>query len=423
VNGHIDILRSMGIATLIGALIGLEREYTHQLKGEKGFAGLRTFMFYALLGNVSAWLTKIVSPAMLPLGFAALALLVTVTYFRGSMMEWTDRGMTTEVAALLTFLLGALVATGEVETAVAVGVIVAVLLSAKPALLRWVERITTEDIYTTLKFAVITFVVLPILPNHHYGPLQAFNPHEIWIMVVLISGVSFLGYVAYKLYGPERGIALSGLLGGLASSTAVSLSFGRRSKDNPALAKGCAMAITVASTVMVARIAVLVAVVQISLFRYLWIPLVALGVSGVATSLWLWRGSRHDTSIEGGLEIQNPFRLTTVIAFGVAFALVLFLVKAADRFLPVTGTPMIAAISGLTQVDAITLSVAKLTGPNLSANLAVGAILIAALSNTLSKALIGISVGHRNIRRPLLTALGIVFLSGLATLPIVYFLP
>jgi len=421
VTDQIDILRSMGIATLIGALIGLEREYTHQLKGEKGFAGLRTFMFYALLGNISAWLTKTTSPAMLPLGFAAVALLVGVTYLRGSMMEWTDRGMTTEVAALVTFLLGALVAAGRVEAAVAFGVIVAVLLSAKPTLLRWVERITTEDLYTTLKFAVITFVVLPILPNRHYGPLDAFNPHEIWIMVVLISGVSFLGYVAYKLYGPERGIALSGLLGGLASSTAVSLSFGRRSKDNPALAKSCAMAITVASTVMVARIAVLVVVVQPSLFRILWIPLAALGVSGVATSLWLWQGSRHDTAIEGGLEIANPFRLSTVIAFGAAFAIVLFLVKAAGKFLPVTGTPMVAAISGLTQVDAITLSVAKLTGTTFSANLAVGAILIAALSNTVSKALIGISVGDRKIRRPLLTALGIVFLSGLATLPIIYF--
>ncbi len=419
---QIEILRSMAVATLIGALIGLEREYTHQIKGEKGFAGLRTFMFYALLGNLSAWLTKILSPPMLPLAFAALAILVGVTYLRGSMMEWTDRGMTTEVAALVTFLLGALVAAGRTEAAVACGVIVAVLLSVKPALLRWVERITTEDIYTTLKFAVITFVVLPILPNRYYGPLQAFNPHEVWIMVVLISGVSFLGYVAYKLYGPERGIALSGLLGGLASSTAVALSFGRRSKDNPALAKSCAMAITMASTVMVARIAVLVAVVQPALFRFLWIPLTALGISGIATSFWLWRGSRHDTAIEGGLEIRNPFRLSTVVGFGVAFAVVLFLVKAAGRFLPVTGTPMVAAISGLTQVDAITLSVAKLTGPSLPANLAVGAILIAALSNTASKALIGITVGHRKIRRPLLTALGIVFVSGLATLPIIYFL-
>ncbi len=421
-NDQLFMLRSMVVSTLIGALIGLEREYRSRLKGDKGFAGLRTFMFYALLGNICTWLTRSVSPAMLPLGFAAMILLVSVTYFRGSMLGWTDRGMTTEVAALLTFVLGALVAAGRTETAVAVGVIIAVLLSAKPALLRWVDRITTEDMYTTLKFAVITFVVLPILPNASYGPLHAFNPHDIWLMVVLISGVSFLGYVALKILGPGRGIALSGLLGGLASSTAVALSFSRRSKDTPELSRSCALAILVASTVMAFRIAVLVGVVHPALFRILWLPLVALAASGTVMALWLWRGAKRDAASVGTLELHNPFRLSSVLTFGAAYALVLFLVKAADRFLSDAASGLVAAISGLTQVDAITLTASKLAKTTMPEETAVVVILIAALSNTAAKGLIGASVGHRRLRRPLLVSLGVMFLSGLATIPFLKYL-
>ena len=415
------MLRSMGVATLIGALIGLEREYQHRLKGEKGFAGLRTFMFFALLGNLATWLAELLDPLILPVTFLGIILLVSVTYFRGSGGE-TDRGMTTEVAALLTFLIGSLAGAGELEVAVALGVIVAVLLSAKPAFHRWVERLTTEDIYTTLKFAVVTFVVLPILPHRAYGPLQAFDPYEIWMVVVLISGISFLGYVALKLLGPNRGTGVSGLLGGLASSTAVAVSFSRRSKENPELSRSCAMAIVVASTVMVARIAVLVAVVNPSMFRVLWIPLAALGVSGTAVSTWLWKTSRHDVQKSEGMEIRNPFRLGAAIAFGAAYAVVLFLVKGAREFLPEGSTGIVAVVSGITQVDAVTLSVAKLARTSMSPNLAAAGIVLAALSNTATKALIGVVMGDRSLRRPLLVSLGIVFLCGLASLPLLYLL-
>ncbi len=414
-SDQLEILRSLAVATLIGALIGLEREYRSRLKGEKAFAGLRTFMFYALIGNLATWLSRLIDPVILPVTFVGLILLVSATYFRGSGGD-ADRGMTTEVVALITFLLGSTVAAGQTEVAVALGVIVAVLLSAKPTLLRWVEKLTPEDIYTTLKFAVVTFVVLPILPNRTFGPFDAFNPHQVWLMVVLISGVSFLGYVAFKLFGPERGIVLSGLLGGLASSTAVALSFSRRSQENPALSRGCALAIVIASTVMAARIAVLVAVIQPDLFRLLWLPLTAIALAGTGASVWLYLGARHDTRDVHELQIQNPFRLTSVLAFGAAFALVLFLVKASQHALPDAGTTLIAAISGLTQVDAITLSVSKLAGTSVSQPLAVTAVVVAALSNTLSKALIGVAGGNRRLRRPLLIGLGIIFAAGLLSL-------
>ncbi len=417
-NDQLALLTSLAISALIGALIGLEREYSHRLKREMGFAGLRTFMFFAVLGNLSTWLSRNVDPVILPVAFGALIVLLAVIYFHAS-AEAADRGMTTEVAALLTFLLGCLVSAGETEVAVALGVTIAALLSAKPALVRGVERLTTEDIYTTIKFAVIMFVVLPILPNRSYGPFAALNPYNIWLMVVLISGVSFLGYVALKLLGPHRGIAASGLLGGLASSTAVAVSFSRRSKESPEFSRSCALAIVVASTVMAARIAALVGVANPSLFRVLWLPLTAIGVSGVAVSFWLWLGSRHAPERANGLSIRNPFRLPTVIAFGAAYAVVLFVVKASIHLFPAGGAELVGAISGLTQVDAITLSVAKLARESMDPAVAGTAILFAALSNTVAKAVIGFTLGDRGIRKPLGISLGVMFLAGFATLPFI----
>jgi uncharacterized membrane protein (DUF4010 family) len=199
----------------------------------------------------------------------------------------------------------------------------------------------------------------------------------------------------------------------------VAVSFSRRSKENPEFSKSCALAIVVASTVMVARIAALVTVVNPSLFRVLWLPLAAIGISGVAVSLWLWRGSRHGLEAGSGLSIGNPFRLPTVIAFGVAYAVVLFVVKASIHLFPAGGAELVGAISGLTQVDAITLSAAKLAQDSLTPSVASTAILFAALSNTVSKLVIGFSLGDRRIRRPLGIGLAVMFVAGLATLPFI----
>lgn len=417
-NDELEILRSLGISLLIGALIGLEREYHHRLKEASGFAGLRTFMFFALLGSLATWITIKVQPLTLPVAFLGLILLSLTAYFRGS--EEQDMGMTTEVAGLLTFLLGCLVAVGEVAVAVALAVVVASLLSAKPIFMRWVKQLTPADIYTTLKFLVVSFVVLPILPNRAYGPFDAFNPYEIWLMVVLIAGVSFLGYVALKLLGPERGVALSGLLGGLASSTAVAMAFSRRSKENPEMARSSALAVLLASTVMTTRVGILSTVVYPPLVRELLIPLTAMGGAGAVASFILWRKTRKTPhNIE--LAIRNPFSLLSVLTFGVAYAVVLFLVKAFLEVFPNGGTTLVAAVSGLTQVDSITLTAAKMAREALPMQTAVLAILVAALANTASKAVIGMVWGHRAFLRPLLLGLGGMLAAGLVTILVVLF--
>jgi uncharacterized membrane protein (DUF4010 family) len=405
------LLRSLAVATLIGALIGLEREYHHRLKGEKGFAGLRTFMFFCALGNLSAWLSRTAFPYVLPVAMLGLVLLLAANYHRTSQSA-RDRGMTTEIAALLTFLLGSLVAAGETEVAVASAVVLASLLSAKPAFLRWVEGMKPEDIYTTLKFAVVTFVVLPLLPDRAFGPLDAFNPHDVWMMVVLIAGVSFLGYIVLKLLGTERGLVLTGILGGLASSTAVAVSFSRRSREDPGLVRSCSLAIVIASTIMAGRIAVLVGAVYPRLLGLLWGPLAAIALAGTLVSLVLWRGVRTEAVAARKLEIRHPFRLTSVVGFGAAYALVLFLVKAVQAFFPKGGLGVVAALSGLPQVDAMTVSAAQLAGKELSLPLAASAVMVAALANTVAKALIAVVLGHRSLRAPVLFGLGVVFAAG-----------
>jgi uncharacterized membrane protein (DUF4010 family) len=306
-----------------------------------------------------------------------------------------------------------------VEAAVALGVVIAALLSSKPVLRGWVDRLAPEDIYTTLKFAVVAFVVFPILPDRAYGPLAAINPHEIWIMVVLISGVSFLGYVALKLLGPERGVVVSGFLGGLASSTAVTLSFSRRSRENPDLAGGCALAILISSTVMVARLAVLVGVVSPALLRDLALPLGLLGGAGLLVSLVVWSQNRHAADGGGTLVIHNPFRLPTVLAFGAAYGVVVFLVKASRAFFPEGSSLLVGAISGITQVDAIALSAARLVGTDLPVRMAMATILVGALANTATKAVIAGALGDPAIRRPVYLGLGAVFAVGLACLAVV----
>jgi len=412
----LEILRQAGFALLIGALIGLEREYHHRLKGRTGFAGLRTFMFFTLMGALSARLSEDVHFIVFPVALLGLSLLLAARHYRLASGEDLDAGMTTEVAALLSFLLGAVVAVGRTDVAVALGVAVAVLLSAKPILSNWVERLTPQDIYTTLKFAVVTFVVLPFLPNQGFGPYEAFNPHEIWLMVVLISGVSFLGYVALKLLGPERGIAMSGILGGLASSTAVAVSFSRRSRETPPTSRAAAVAIVLASLIMVVRIAVEVAVVNASLLFFLWFPLLLVAVVGGVIGFFLWRSVTRRAGPAEELPVRNPFRLGAVLVFGGAYALVLFLVKAGQALLPAGSTAAVAVLSGLTQVDAITLSVSRLSQQGLDYRTAVTAILLAALSNTVAKAVIGVALGDSLIRRPLLLGLGGMFAAGLVGL-------
>lgn len=396
-----DIFLRFGAALLIGVLIGLQREHADSSEDHKLFAGIRTFALISLLGATGALVADLLDATSAFMGLiAVLGLLVGIAYAIQA-HKYDSYGQTTEVAALLTALVGAVSYIHSVELATALGVAVTVLLAVKWEMRSLVEIITKEDIYATLQFAVITAIVLPILPNQTYGPppLDVLNPHKIWRMVVFISGINFLGYVLVKVVGPQRGIGLSGLLGGLASSTANTLSFSQRSKSEPDLAKPFATAIIIGWAVMFVRVLFEVAVINAELLYTLWPPIVVMGVLGVVYAIYLYFS--QSALDEEEFEISNPFELAPAIKFGLLYAIILLVSKAAQTYLGVGGFYLSSFLAGLADVDAITLSVADLTlkPATITLEMAERAIVLAVISNTLVKGGMVLSLGSHVLRR------------------------
>jgi uncharacterized membrane protein (DUF4010 family) len=258
-----DLFYRFGIALVIGMLIGLERQRAAAQPREELFAGVRTFPLFALAGCIAALLAdQMASPWPLVAAILVLGLLVIAAYWH--LAQQREVGMTTEVAAVVTLMVGALCYWDYLALASALGVTTMLLLSLKLEMHRFAQQITQEDIYATLKLAVLAAIILPILPNRSFGPppLDVLNPYRIGLMVVFISGISFLGYILMKLVDARQGIGLTGLLGGLASSTAVTLSFAERSRQHGGLAGAFALGIIMAWTIMFIRVLVAVAAIN-----------------------------------------------------------------------------------------------------------------------------------------------------------------
>ena len=406
-----------GAALAIGLLIGLEREHAAARAQEKIFAGVRTFPLLSLAGCMALLLSEnLGSP--LPFGIitALVGILVAVTYAISARQG--QIGMTTEIAAVVAYLLGALCYTEQFALAAALTVVTMVLLSLKLEMRALAAKLSQEDIYATLKFAVITAIVLPVLPNRTFGPLDVLNPYKIWLMVIFISGISFLGYLLIKIVGPRQGIGLTGLLGGLVSSTAVTLSFSQRSTREKTLARPFAMAIMVAWTVMFARILVVVSALNRPLFGVLWLPLLIAGVVGLGYCGYLALAQR--TRETGDVDFANPFELGPAVKFGLLYAAILLIAKAAQLYLGNTGVYLSSIVAGLTDVDAITLSLSQLSSGGASAlDLVTAArgIVFACISNTAVKGGIVLASGSRELRRALLP--GFVAMLG-ATLAVAF---
>jgi uncharacterized membrane protein (DUF4010 family) len=411
---QVDLFYRFGAALAIGLLIGLQREYAYGGPGREIFAGGRTLALMGLVGCTAALMADVLASPWPFVGVVALVgAFIAISYFATA---WRgDVGLTTEVAALLTVLAGALCYWGYLPLAVAIAVATTVLLSLKMEMDTFVRRITREDVYATLKFAVITAIVLPVLPNQTYGPppLDVLNPYKIWLMVVFISGISFLGYVLVKVVGPRQGIGLTGLLGGMVSSTAVTLSFSQRSRSESELAKPFALAITVAWTVMFSRVLVEVAALNMALLSGLWLPMAASAAAGLAYCIYLYLSQRTDE--EGEVDFSNPFELGPVIKFGLIYAVILLVSKAAQIYLGNTGLYLSSIVAGLADVDAITLSVAELSraGDGLSLNAGARAIVLAAMSNTAVKGGIVLTGGSPALRRALLPGFVLMLVAGI----------
>ncbi len=397
-----------GVALGIGMLVGFERERQRR-KGAEMFAGVRTFALLSLLGCTAALISSHTA-STLPLvaTIAGVAALLYAAY-RGQLKSpASGPGLTTEVTALLTVLVGALCYYQYIELAAALGVAILILLSFKPQLHELAEAITYEDIYATIKFAVVSLIVLPILPNRTFGPppFDVLNPYNIWWMVVLISAISFAGYVLMKLLDAGRGIGLTGILGGIVSSTAVTLSFSGRSKLSAPMVPALALGIILAWSVMFARVLVEVLAVNRPLLGALWPPMAAGLATGLLYSYLLYR---HEGSMRTeDIAFSNPFELMPAFKFGLIYAAVLLIVRSAETYFGTTGIYVSSLLSGTVDLHAITLSMAQLgqssQSDGIALDTAANAITLAALSNTVVKAGIVLFVGSSALRKPILPA-------------------
>ncbi|MDO8869503.1 MAG: MgtC/SapB family protein [Methanobacteriaceae archaeon] len=397
------------IALAIGALVGIERERKSK---ETEFAGIRTFIFIALLGILSAYLSEIFTYFYL-IAFAGLSFLVGLSYWV-STQDNGDLGLTTEVTALLTFSLGLMCYWDDgYKLAPILAIIITTLLALKPGLHKIAQKISQKEMTDTLKFLIIAFVILPLLPNQTMGPWEVFNPYQIWLMVVFISGISYAGYILMKIVGPERGLGLTGVVGGLVSSTAVVTAMAARVKESDALMKAAVFAAVVASSMMFLRIFFEVLVINPSLAPLLAAPMVVMGVLGILLGIAVWKSSAIK-EMDSEITLKNPFSLKPALIFGALFILILFISKLANIYLGSRGVYLASIISGVADVDAITISMALLAQDNvLSSTTAVTAITLASISNTLVKFGIALFLGTRNFGKNLGVLFAIIILAGL----------
>ena len=404
-----------GAALLIGALIGLEREFYQQKKDSPDFAGLRTFSLIALLGAVTAFLIDDLGMILMALAFGGLILMTTVSYFSAISRRKAETGITTEIAALLTFLFGVLVMNGHAVVAISIAVVTALILAFKGVLHGFVRTMSPEDIHVTLKFALVAAVILPLLPNRTVDPWGLFNPFQIWLLVVLVSAIGFSGFVMMKLLGASRGINLTGIFGGLASSTATTISFSSASREYPEMASHYANAVVLASTVMFPRIFILILIIHPPLAMKVLIPLLVMLLTGLIYIFIRQRkGKKKEETVHPEFKITNPLKLSTAIKFGLFFAVIIVVVEYAQRYLGSSGVYLTSLLAGLTDVDAISLSLSRLTkSSQLSINVASAAVVIAALVNTVTKGVIAYVSGTEELRKPVIKAFAYMLLTGI----------
>jgi uncharacterized membrane protein (DUF4010 family) len=406
----VGVIWDFATALLIGALIGVEREKrkSEDLEG----IGLRTFILLALVGAVAGFLSRgggvpwVLLGALLP-----VSALLFAGYSLASRAENGAFGLTTEIAAVAVFLLGAMTMLGHRELAIGLGVVIAAVLAYKQPLHGLVAKLGWDDVYAGVRLLVATFIILPLLPDRTLDPWDALNPYKLWLLVILISSLSLVGYVATRWLGAGRGTALTGITGGLVSSTAVTLSFARRSRDEPAAGAALACGILLAWAVMFGRVLVLVLAVNVGLVYPLLPPF---AVMGLVTLLAAWLLYRRSGATAGPQDVplKNPFSLTAAAKFAAVFAVVLLLVKLTQFYFPGGGIYIVAALAGLTDVDAITLSMAEYAKAN-PPTVAAIAVVIAALSNTVVKCGMVATLGGRALRRPMLLTTAGVMVAGI----------
>lgn len=421
------LIRDFAIALAIGALVGVERE-KHRERSGHGAAGLRSFMLIAEVGAIAAWLAQqLTAPWLVGVVLVALALISGPLGLRpgtadkpaatnGSRDE--AAGITTAVAALAVYLLGAMTLYGHAGHAVALAIATSAILAFREPMHGLVRQIGTEDLYAGLKLLIATFIVLPLIPNRAIDPWGAFNPFQLWLLVILISGLSLVGYVAMRWLGPNRGTALTALAGGLVSSTAVTLNFAKRSREQLDAGAMLATGVLLAWTVMYLRVLVEVAVVHAPLLQHIAMPMLVLAALCLALTVRGWRHARNGHH-GNGLPIKNPFSLVSATQFALFFTAILFTVKLSEIYLPPETLYGVAALAGFAEVDAMVLSLASLVRDGTDADIATRAILLTTLTNTWTKTAMVVVLASPALRKHMLLAMALLSVTSLVLLLLV----
>lgn len=413
------VVRNFLLALAIGALVGIEREKHKTAEHPVSFGGLRTFILLAQAGAISAWLSiQLQSPWLFLLTVLAVLALVLTSYILENRLQ-PSLGLTTEISAVTVCLLGGAVMYGQAGLAVVLAILTSAILTFKQPLHGLVSKIDSTDLYAAIKLLLATFIILPLLPNHSIDPWQALNPFKLWLLVILISALSLAGYLATRWLGAARGTAIAGLSGGLVSSTAVTLSFARQSKmeSDPDAGAMLASGILLAWLVMFVRVMVMVALVYFPLLASIWLPFSLMAfVTLVFAGYCFWQGEQRRQLQQRQVPLTNPFSLWEASKFGLLFAAVLLAVKLAEQYLPAESLYLLAAVAGMTDVDAITLSMTELARQGSALELVAGALIIAAVSNTLVKCGLVMVIGSGALRRQLLLSSVLISLTGLSAL-------
>jgi uncharacterized membrane protein (DUF4010 family) len=413
-----ELVQKFLIALLLGALVGMEREKHRRNEQPGSFGGLRTFVLVAQAGAISAWLSlHLQAPWLFIMVILVVGVVAAVSFVMQSRRHNEFGGLTSEISAITVCLLGGAVMYGFTELAVMLGILTSAILTFKRPLHSLVDKIGNDDLYAIMKLLIASFIVLPLLPKQPIDPWQAIDLHRLWLLVVLISAMSLLGYVAVRWLGQTHGAVVTGATGGLASSTATTLSFAKASKTEAgqSAANSQATGVLLAWLVMFIRVPVTIAIVYKPLVPSLLIPFGTMAVvTGSIAGVYYWHSKKHADQTElNEVKVTNPFSLIAAIKFGLILATVLLVVKITQLYAPAEALYFVAALAGLTEVHAITLTMADYArSASGGLTLAAGAITVAVLANTIVKCGMVMLVGSKALARKLVFSTTLILLSG-----------
>lgn len=408
-----DLAFRLLAALLLGALIGLQRGWVarHLAAGER-IAGIRTHALVGLLGGFSAVLSAVLTPWVFPVAFLGVAAIALVAY-RARLQHERNFSITGLIGLLLTFMLGAIALSVSVFLAAAGAVVTALILDYKAEIHGLLAKLEEHELDAGLKLLLISVVILPLLPNQGYGPGAAINPYEIWWLVVLIAGISFVGYFAVRMAGARRGILFTSLFAGLSSTTALTLNFARLSRQAPEASRLLAAGVLIACGTMFPRLLVYAYLINPELISLLLLPVIIMALALYVPAVFIWRGIEQTVSLEKPVLDRNPLDLSAALYFAVLITVILLLGEWLSSTVGDAGIYLLAAASGVADVDAITLSLTRLSVTGIGLDTAVLGIVIASAVNNLVKAGLTVWLGSARLWRLVILPMVASLLLGL----------